>query len=60
MVTPPSDSFTTTTTAWTGASAGGRTSPKSSPWHMISPPSMRVDAPHDVVQQCSVVPSAVE
>ena len=41
------------TTTWTGASAGGRRRPSSSPCTMISPPSIRVEVPHDVVQASS-------
>mmetsp|Transcript_12762 Transcript_12762/g.42097 ORF Transcript_12762/g.42097 Transcript_12762/m.42097 type:complete len:224 (-) Transcript_12762:1057-1728(-) len=37
-----------TTTTWNGASAGGRRSPKSSPCVMITPPTIRVETPHDV------------
>ena len=38
------------TTTWVAARRGGTTSPSSSPWAMISPPTMRVVTPHDVVQ----------
>ena len=34
---------------------GGRISPLSSPWVMITPPISRVDTPHDVVQACCTV-----
>ena len=39
-----------TMTACTGATWGGSTSPRSSPWTMISPPSIRQLTPQDVVQ----------
>ncbi len=39
----PSPSLTTMTSVWTGASRGGTRRPLSSPWHMMSPPSMRVE-----------------
>ena len=54
----PSPSRTTTTMACTCASAGGIRRPRSSPWHMMSPPTMRVDVPHDVVQHSCWVPLA--
>ncbi len=54
----PSSSRTSSTTAWMGASAGGTTRPWSSPWAMISPPTMRVEVPHDVVQQSCWSPLA--
>ena len=41
-----------TITTWYGAILGGRISPPSSPCVMITPPIMRVDTPHDVVQTC--------
>ncbi len=40
-----------TITTWWGARPGGRTSPRSSPWAMITAPSIRVLKPHDVVWQ---------
>ena len=39
-----------TITTWYGATLGGRTRPASSPWVMMRPPIIRVDAPHDVDQ----------
>ena len=36
-------------TAWMGATRGGITRPRSSPWTMIIPPIMRVDTPQEVV-----------
>ena len=51
-------SRTTSTTTWVAASRGGTRSPSSSPWAMISPPIIRVDTPHDVVQPAAAVPSA--
>ena len=52
----PSSSRTTSTTTCTWATLGGTRRPASSPWHMIRPPTMRVEVPHEVVQQCSRVP----
>mmetsp|Transcript_3579 Transcript_3579/g.14490 ORF Transcript_3579/g.14490 Transcript_3579/m.14490 type:complete len:300 (-) Transcript_3579:645-1544(-) len=37
-----------TTTTCVGAMEGGRRSPVSSPWVMMSPPTMRVETPHEV------------
>ena len=52
----PSSSRTTRTTTCTWATFGGTRRPASSPWHMMSPPIIRVVVPHEVVQQCSSVP----
>ncbi len=40
-----------TMTIWRGAIAGGRRRPSSSPWVMITPPTMRVETPQLVVWQ---------
>ena len=44
------------TTTCAGATAGGTSRPASSPCPMISPPTIRVDEPHDVVQANSRSP----
>mmetsp|Transcript_22814 Transcript_22814/g.70485 ORF Transcript_22814/g.70485 Transcript_22814/m.70485 type:complete len:413 (+) Transcript_22814:169-1407(+) len=46
------------TTTCVGAIAGGRRSPASSPCVMMSPPTMRVDTPHDVCHTCRCSPSS--
>ena len=43
--TPGLCAATGMTTAWTGATRGGRTRPLSSPWVMMMPPIIRVDTP---------------
>jgi hypothetical protein len=49
-----------TITTSTGASLGGRIRPRSSPWHMITPPIIRELMPHEVVcASCSTVPFAL-
>ena len=55
----PSSSRTTRTTAWISATRGGIRRPRSSPWAMISPPIIRVDAPHEVVQHSCWLPVGV-